>query len=599
MKVTTEKPEPGVATLTIEIPAEDLDRAVDSAWRRVSSRVNIPGFRRGKAPRPLVERHVGSAAIDEEALRRLLPETYDQAVQESGLFPIDRPNFEIVQLERGKPLVYKATVPLRPTVEIGDYKSLTVEPEPVEVTDEQVDGVIERLRESQAQWLPVEDRGVEMGDMVIADITLTLPAEGDAEPTRNERKDSEVIIGENGYPKGFDEHLIGATVNDTREFTLNWSLDAKDDEEDEDRDDPAEGEETTTEAAESGEAEASTETNEAEASAEASEAEPQAGAASSESEAKAEGDADTEKPESSDEPEERSATFTVAIKEIKRKELPALDDDFAKSLGSMETFEELTTDVRRRLYAEALRAARSTTENKVVEAAVEQSTFEIPDRLVEAETDSLVQERERSMAQQGIVLERYLSIIGTSMEDFRKEQRAQALQQIKARVLLDEVADKEEIIVEPQEVAEEIEAAALSYGEQAAQVRQALSTEESLRRVATSLRRQKTIQQMVEYAGGYPADEMGVFDDEDEDEALELEDENEGSKGSDLVSEGGDAVQASQAEPASSSQTPDERTAPSPGETSPAAVGATVSGDAEAGAAGFSSAEPASTQAQQ
>ena len=209
MKVTTEKPEPGVAALTVEVPAEEFDRAVDQAWRRVAGRVNIPGFRRGKAPRPLVERHVGPAAINEEALRRLLPQRYDAAVEETGLHPIERPAFDIVQLEAGKPLVFKATVAVQPTVELGDYNELRVEPETVEVGQEDVDRVLNRLREGQAQWIPVEDRGLEMGDQAIADLTVTFPPEEERPERQTERKDSEVILGENGYPDGLRPRAAG------------------------------------------------------------------------------------------------------------------------------------------------------------------------------------------------------------------------------------------------------------------------------------------------------------------------------------------------------------------------------------------------------
>jgi trigger factor len=466
VKVTTEKPEPGVAMLTVEVPAEDVDRAVDSAWRRVANRVNIPGFRRGKAPRPLVERHAGAAAIDEEALRRLLPERYDAAVDETGISPIDRPAFDIVQMERGKPLIFKATVPLRPTVEPGDYSAITIEQETVTVTDEQVDRTLDSLRENQAQWLPVEDRGVEMGDMVIADIKIRLPAEDGGEPRESERKDSEVILGENGYPQGFDDQLIGATVGDSREFTLSWGL-------------PSSGtEEPATEQPE--------------------------GTPGGE-----EGAEQSEKPEP--QAEQRTATFAIIVKDIKRKEVPEFDDEFAKSLGSHDTLEDLKTDIRRRLYAEALRAARTNTENKAVDAAIGKASYELPERLIEMETDALAQERERALAQQGIVLERYLSIIGTSREDWRQEMRQQAERQVKARVLLDELAEREEVTVLPEEIQQEIEATILSYGEQAAQVRRALATDQARQRVQNSLRRHKAIQKLVEYAGGYPVDEMGLF----------------------------------------------------------------------------------------
>ena len=461
MKVTTEKTDPGVATLTIEVPAEDYDRAVDGAWRRLAGRVNIPGFRRGKAPRPLVERHVGQAAIDEEALRRLLPEQYDAAVEEAGLHPIERPSFNVEQFERGKSLVFKATVSLRPTVEPGDLTSIKLEPEPVTVTDEEVDRVVDRLREGQAQWLPVEDRGVETGDQVIADVTIKFPPREDqpeAESSTTERKDTEIILGENGYPQGFDDQLLGAKPGDTREFELSWEITTG-------YQPPAEGQP------------------------EGSQGEPIK--------------------------ESRRATFAVGVKDVKRKELPTLDDAFAKSVGDYESLEALRNDVRRRLYGEALRAARTATENKAVDAAIERSTFEIPARLLEAETEALAQERRQALAQQRIALERYLQIMGTSEEEWRSEIRQQAERQLKARLLLDELAQRESIEVAPELIDEEIERTAVAYGERADQVRRSLRADEGRRRVTTSLRRHQAIQKLVEYAGGYPADEMGVLSAED------------------------------------------------------------------------------------
>jgi len=442
VKVTTEKPEPGVAALTIELPPDDYEKAVDQAWRRVATRVNIPGFRRGKAPRALVERYAGAAAIDEEAIRRLLPERYDAAVQEEKLDPIERPQFEIVQMERGQPLVFKATVALRPAVELGDYSKLEIKPDTVEVRDEEVMNVITRLQESQAHWVPVEDRPVEMGDQILANLKMEFPDEGEGKPARtSDREDVEVVLGENGYPEGFDQQLVGAKPGETRRFELTWPFG------------PA---------------------------------------------------------QEGEEPDMRSASFTVTVKDIKRKELPAVDDEFAKSLGEHESVEQLTLDVRRRLRDEALRAARTATENKAVEAAVEKTTFEIPERLIEAETEALAQERRRSLEEQRLTLERYLQLTGQTEEAWRSELRVQAARQLKARLVLDEVVEKEKLEATPPEVQAEIDSTAMGYGEQAQQVRRALSTDESRRRIATSLRRQKAIQLLVERAGGYPEDTTGI-----------------------------------------------------------------------------------------
>jgi|GEM_PF-154484 len=487
MKVTTEKPEPGVAALTVEVPAEEYDRAVDGAWKRLANRVNIPGFRRGKAPRPLVERHVGQAAIDDEAIRALLPKQYDAAIEETGLLPIDRPSFEVVEFERGKPLIFKATVPLRPTTELGDFASLTIEPESVVVDEEEIGRVIERLRESQAQWLPVEDRGVEMGDQVIANLTIQFPPkedDPDKQGANTEREDTEIVLGENGYPKGFDDQLLGAKSGDTREFELSWEIPAS----------PNAPSAPPVEApAEKG-------------------AEAQAGAPGEPVAEVLDGatvEVTTEPPK-----EERRATFTAAVKDVKRKQVPEIDDSFARSVGEYESVDAMQTDIRRRLYGEALRAARANTENKSVDAAIQKTNFEIPARLIEAETDSLVQERSRSLAEQRITVERYLQIMGTSQEDWRAELRQQAERQLKARLILDQLAERDGIEVNPSQVEEEIERTAMQYREQADQVRRSLRATDGRRRVTTSLRRHMAIQRLVEAAGGYPEDELGVMNDQ-------------------------------------------------------------------------------------
>jgi trigger factor len=457
VKVTTEKPEPGVATLTVEVPPEELDRARDQAWRRLANRVNIPGFRRGKAPRPLVERQVGAAAIDEEALRRLLPERYDAAVDEAQIKPIERPQFDVVQLEQGQPLIFKATVALRPTVDLGDYQSIQIEPETAEVADEQVARVMDRLREDQAQWVPVEDGGLEQGDMAIADLQIELQGEGERQSRTTERKDAEIILGEHGFPQGFDEQMLGARAGETREFPLSWQLPA-----------------------------------------------PQAPPAEGEVSDATGGERESQPAPEPPEPERRTSTFTVHVKDIKRKQLPALDDEFAKSIGDHGTMADLERDVRRRLYLEALQGARAATENKAVEAAVQGAAYEIPARLIEAETEALVQERRRALEEQRLTLERYLQLIGRPIEAWREEMRERATQQLRARLLLDQLAETEQLAATPHEVEQEIERTAEAYGEQAARVRRSLMTDEGRRRISANLRRQKAIARLVEVAGGYP-----------------------------------------------------------------------------------------------
>lgn len=200
----------------------------------------------------------------------------------------------------------------------------------------------------------------------------------------------------------------------------------------------------------------------------------------------------------------RSATFTVHVKDVKRKQLPELDDDFAKSLGDHDTLAELRESVRLRLGDEALRNARLATENKALDAAIDQATFEIADRLIDREAEALAEERQRTLAQQRMTVERYLQLIGTNEADWRAEIREQATRQLKGRLVLDELAEKEELVASSEQVEEEIERTARSYGDQADQVRRSLMTEEARRRIATSLRRRKALEELVGHAGGYP-----------------------------------------------------------------------------------------------
>lgn len=441
MKVTTETPEPGMAALTIEVPPEDVERAVDQAWRRLAGRINIPGFRRGKAPRAVVVRHAGPAAIDEETLRRLLPERYDAAVDQVNITPIDRPSFDVLQMEAGKPLIFKATVPLMPEVTLGEYDSLEVERPLITVDNEAVSRTIERLREDQARWEPVEDRGVEQGDQLIATVTLDFPAHEEWPENTSTRQDTEIVIGDNGFPDGFDAALLGAQAGETRTATLEWSMGRP----------PAaaEGEEP-----------------------------PPA--------------------------RMRPVNISVEVKDIKRKVLPELDDAFAQSVGEYPNVDALNLAVRRSHLSEAQRSAQVAFENRCVDAAIEKTGYEIADRLIELETDSLAREREASFSSQGIMLERYLEILQQSREDWLVEIRQQTLRQLKARLLLDKIAAQEKIEVSQAEIETEIERTAQAYGNRAVEVRRSLRRDNGPQRVATSLRRHKAIERLVGAGGGYP-----------------------------------------------------------------------------------------------
>ena len=305
------------------------------------------------------------------------------------------------------------------------------------------------------------------------------PEDPEKKPAASERKDSEVIIGQNGYPNGFDEQVAGMKPGDTRQFDLTWDLPGV-----EPVEEPAaaEGEDAATE--------------------EGSDVKP--------------------------EPEKRTRTtaFTVVAKDIKRKSLPDVDDAFAASVGTYQTVTAMREDIKRRLYSNAMRSARAGTENKALDAAVEKTSFEIANRLIEMETNALVEERRRSFAQQRIPLERYLQIMGTSEEDWRQEQRVAAERQLKARVFLDAYADKEELSVSPEQIDREIDVAALSYGPQAAQAKRELSTPDSKRSIGRTLRRHLALEKLVGTVGSYPVDEMGVLNPDGTEKEADVSDDD-------------------------------------------------------------------------
>lgn len=215
MKVTSERIEGCRVALTVEIEPEEMSRAVEGAYRRLAYKVMVPGFRKGKAPRAMLERHLGKEAVDAEALDHLVPELYDRAIQQEAIEAIARPDLEMVQLD---PPIFKATVPVRPVVELGDYRSVRVTPEKVEITEEDVLGAIERLRRLYSTWEPA-NREARLEDMVIADITGTVEGKEIIHVKDSQYKlaaDSQVPVA------GFAEQLLGMQPGQTKEFTLRF-----------------------------------------------------------------------------------------------------------------------------------------------------------------------------------------------------------------------------------------------------------------------------------------------------------------------------------------------------------------------------------------
>jgi trigger factor len=419
MKATTEKIEASRVVLNIEADNEEMERSMEKAYRRLVARTTVPGFRKGKAPRPMLERYLGREALVEEAANLLIVETYDRAIEENKVEAIARPQVEVIQIE---PLAFKATVPVRPTIELGDYHEIKFIPEAVEVTEEEVNAAIERIRYIQATWEPVE-REVRSGDLLNIDVEGTVQ--------------DKVVIGEKGgwYPlspesssslSGFSEQLEGAKKGEERAFTLKLPQDFKE----------------------------------------------LAG---------------------------QECNFKVLVNEIKQKNLPILDDEFAKSLGrGIENMDALTERAKSDIRTEKERMARRRLEDKAIEALVAVSSLEYPDILVQNEIDHLIEERKQYLGERES-LENYLKNVKKTEEEFRNELKPAAEDAVKHSIVLGKLGEVEKIEVNEADIDAEVEriVQGSNNDERVRQLFSSPSGRESLRR---NIYMRKTIDRLFEIA---------------------------------------------------------------------------------------------------
>ncbi len=446
MKVTAEKIPQSKVLLRIEIPPEQVQEAIDRTYRDISRRIRIPGFRPGKAPRSLVERYVGGPqTIQEEGIERLIDDSFRKALRETDIHPIGEADLsERPEFHPGEPLVFEAAVPVAPTVELGDYRSIRMQPVAVEATPEQVNRFIDELLEASAQWVPVE-RGAQVGDHVVIDVhgvvgtvpTLFGPGGETLLHTAGGRevyndKEHEHLINPQGSPEyapGFDEELIGLTPGSEKTFGLTLPVEFPD-------------------------------------------------------------------PNLAN----QSIIFTVKVHAVKEKHLPELNDEFAKSIGGGETVEELRENVRKRIQARLEAEARDAYDDALVDAVVSRSTVEIPDVLIERQIDSQVEDLKAALARERVNWDDYLRETHKTMEQVRADMRESAIRRLRNSLVLREVARQEHIEIKPEDVSAEINAVADQFGAARNIIRDRLSTRDQREQIEARLVYRKTVERLEEIA---------------------------------------------------------------------------------------------------
>ena len=418
MKVEFRREAPSRAVLEVELPPEAVSQGMERALAQLNRRVEIRGFRRGKAPKTLLERYVGKDAIYEEAVKLLVPDAYSQAIQQSGMHPIAQPEIQVQTVEEGKPLRFVATVDLVPDVRLGDYKAIRVERTPAVVTDADIGAVIEDLRARHAQLESLGDQPAAQGDYVLVRVIEISGTADRFVPG----KEYLVEVGGGTYPPEFETGLLQAASGGRGTATL------------------ASG-----------------------------------------------------------------AAVTYEVVDVKRRRLPDLTDEFARTAAGVETVPVLRETLRERAQREAQRRAEQEDEQKAVDALLQGATIELPTSLVDHEVHHLIADLAESLGRRGITMERYLQVQEKTEEQLRVELRPAAEKRLRTQLALDELARLEDLQPTQEEMDREVENVARGSQQEPARVREWLAQNGRSDILRATLRRRKALAFLIQSAYGDPA----------------------------------------------------------------------------------------------
>ncbi|WP_230398327.1 trigger factor [Novisyntrophococcus fermenticellae] len=389
MSVQVENLEKNMAKLTIEVSEEDFEKAIQGAYLKQRNKISVPGFRKGKVPRAMIEKMYGAGIFYEDAANSLIPQHYSSAAAESELEIVSQPEIDVVQIEKGKPFIFTAEVAVKPEVTLGEYKGVEVPKTDIEVTDEDIAAELKKEQDKNARTITVEDRAAKEGDTVTLDFEGAVdgvPFEGGA------GKDYPLTLGSNSFIPGFEEQLVGKNVEEEAEVNVTFPDDYN-----------------------------------------------------------------------AEELKGKAAVFKCVIHKIEAKELPELDDDFAQDVSEFDTLEEYKADVKANLISKKEAEAKRAKEDAAVEKVIENATMEIPDAMIKSQVNQMVDDFARRIQSQGLTMEQYMQFTGSTSESMQEQMKPQALKRIQTRLVLEKVAEVENIEAGEDKLQEEIKNLAEMY----------------------------------------------------------------------------------------------------------------------------------------
>jgi trigger factor len=424
MKASWETIEKNLGVLNVEVDAEQVTEAIDKAFKKVVAKVNVPGFRKGKVPRGIFESRFGIESLYQDAIDILLPDAYSNAVKETGITPVDRPEIDVEQFGKGQTFVFKAKVLVKPEVKLGAYKGVEVPAVTAEVTEEEINAELERLQQRHAELVVIDEGEVQNGDMTVIDFDGYV----DGEPFEGGKAERYSLeIGSGSFIPGFEEQIVGMNIGDYKDVEVSF-------------------------------------------------------------------------PENyhAEHLKGKPAVFKVKLHEIKRKNLPALDDEFAKDVSEFDTLDEYKQDLADKLKERKVKEGEQAREAAVVEKVAANAEVDIPSVMIDTEVDYLLRDFENRLRMQGMNLDLYYQFSGQDEAALRDQMKADAEKRVLNNLVLEQVAKEEGISVSDEEISEELENLSKSYNRPAEELRDIFTKNGNLENLKDDLTLRKTIKFLID-----------------------------------------------------------------------------------------------------